>query len=111
MHEYCHDSDDSTGHGHPAEFYAKFHEAMTHKSIHSFLYQALKFYLNARRKAGMTMRAGELFAMDVLATEFDEEVVEETVEAGRNVVSLKVESTTEANALPEQLELAAFTKK
>jgi len=52
MHEYLHDSDDSTGHGHPGEFYERFHQAMDYSELHGFTYGMMKSYMSFRRKAG-----------------------------------------------------------
>lgn len=67
VHEYVHDRDDSTGHGHPAEFFERFHEVMSGpKEVYGFSYEATRMYLSARRKAGLAMRSGDLHAVDLV---------------------------------------------
>lgn len=69
VHEYMHDADDSTGHGHPAEFYERFHRVMSDvNEAFGFSYEATRCYLSARRKAGLKMRAGDLHTLDLVGT-------------------------------------------
>jgi len=77
LHEYLHDSDDSTGHGHPAEFYERFHDLSSdNERIQSFVHNAMHYYLKARRKAGLPMKTCHLNALDMVSmggeTENDE---------------------------------------
>ncbi len=70
LHEYLHDSDDSTGHGHPAEFYERFHDILSNDhGMRMFTYEASRQYLAARRKAGAKMRSGDLHTLDTILIE------------------------------------------
>lgn len=73
LHEYLHDADDATGHGHPAEFYEAFHtKASTDSNFQNFVYEALRAYHKARRKAGLPLRLCDQACIDMLATACDE---------------------------------------
>lgn len=65
LHEFLHDNDSGTGHGHPQEFYQAFHDHA--KVIGEFAYNAVRLYVSERRRAGMPLRSGEAHAMDMLA--------------------------------------------
>ncbi|ABM97084.1 ATP-binding protein [Methylibium petroleiphilum] len=71
LHEYLHDADDSTGHGHPQEFYQAFHDILSDERsrIAGFTYDAVMRYVAIRRKAGIKMRAGDLHALDLVTLE------------------------------------------
>lgn len=70
VHEYLHDQDDSSGHGHPAEFYERFHDIVSNDhGMRIFTYEATRQYLAARRKAGAKMRAGDLHTLDTILIE------------------------------------------
>jgi len=73
IHEYMHSSDDSTGHGHPAEFYEAYHDATANK-LHSMTYDAVRLYITERRRAGLKMRGGDLTAVDLVGVDASEEV-------------------------------------
>lgn len=79
VHEYLHDADDSTGHGHPQEFWQAFHDILSNpnSSIAGFAYDAVMRYVAARRRAGIKMRVGDLHALDLgsLEEELDGEAV------------------------------------
>lgn len=66
VHEYLHEENDSTGHGHPAEFYERFHDLVSFK-LHRVGLNAVKAYIAARQKAGMKLRRAELVALDLVA--------------------------------------------
>lgn len=109
LHEYLHDSDDSSGHGHPAEFYERFHDILANdQRTQWFVYEAARLYLAARRKAGARMRAGDLHSLDVLLIE-DIGNIEGITEAEWNEAKASIDSTaTERSAVEEEpsLELA-----
>lgn len=66
IHEYLHDSADVTGHGHPPEFYERFHEVASNgKRLNRFGFDAVLAYLAMRRRDGAKLRAGDLKALDV----------------------------------------------
>lgn len=67
LHEYLHQEDDSRGHGHPAEFYERFHDIMSDEPLmQEFSYAAGRLYLHLRRKSGARMRSGDLAALDMV---------------------------------------------
>lgn len=75
LHEYLHDVEDSTGHGHPAEFYERFHEIMRHDhGMQRFTYDASMLFLSMRRKSGAKMRTGDLKTLDMVLVEDDEPI-------------------------------------
>ena len=67
VHEYCHDSDDSTGHGHPPEFFEAFHDAIGDPRcrIGEFAYEAIRQYASLRKREGLPLRASEMDAFDM----------------------------------------------
>jgi hypothetical protein len=70
LHEYLHDVEDSRGHGHPAEFFERFHDIISNDhSMVRFTYDASMLFLSMRRKAGAKMRAGDLKALDLVLVE------------------------------------------
>lgn len=74
IHEYMHSSDDSTGHGHPAEFFEAYHDVTANK-LHSLVYDAVKLYINERKRAGLKMRGGELSAVDLVGIDAGEQAL------------------------------------
>jgi len=72
VHEYCHQEDSSTGHGHPAEFYERYHD-ITAEHLHSWVYDAVRSYLSERRRAGLRMRSAELGALDMVDSKIEAE--------------------------------------
>lgn len=82
VHEYLHQDGSATGHGHPAEFYERFHDLMCFsKILPDAIPRGVTAYLSARRKLGLKMRLAETDALDKLSMEPDDEA---------NVVELKV---------------------
>ena len=71
LHEYCHDSDDSTGHGHPAEFYEKYHDTLMHDE-HGYLVNlavsGCAEWIRSRERVGLKIAHNALKVMDVLST-------------------------------------------
>ena len=67
VHEYCHDHDDSTGHGHPPEFFEAFHDALGDPGVRigEFAYEAIRQYARARKRDGLPLRAAEMDAFDM----------------------------------------------
>lgn len=67
LHEYCHDSDDSTGHGHPPEFFEAFHDAIGDSPcrVGEFAFEAILTYATLRKREGLPLRAAELAALDM----------------------------------------------
>lgn len=82
VHEYCHSSDSSTGHGHPAEFFEDFHAVMTDvEASFGFAYEAARMYLSERRKAGLKLRAGDLHTVDLVGMDEESSADAETFSA------------------------------
>lgn len=78
VHEYCHDTDDSSGHGHTAEFYEKFHNFLMsydnqYSSNESLAYYGLTAWLGARKNAGLKMSHNTLKLIDRLSVESEDE--------------------------------------
>jgi hypothetical protein len=76
VHEYCHDADDSSAHGHPPEFYERFHNVMGatgKQSIMPALNDMTTRYLWLRKNAGLKMRSGDLKALDIALSSVEEE--------------------------------------
>lgn len=67
-HEYAHERDSSTGHGHPAEFFEQYHDT-TIDNLHGWTFNAVSRYISARKKAGHKMRSGDLQSLDLLTLE------------------------------------------
>ncbi len=78
LHEYCHECDDSTGHGHPAEFDQKFRQALeccdfeSYWSLAGWTHAAVGVWLSARRKAGLKLSSTCLTMLDELSVVVDE---------------------------------------
>lgn len=70
IHEFVHEEDDSTGHGHPAEFYERYHD-ITAERLHSWVYDTVRRYLSERKKSGLKMRSAEMGAFDMMGFELD----------------------------------------
>lgn len=107
LHEYLHDSDDSSGHDHPAEFYEKFHDLLSNdRRMQSFTYEAARSFLAARRKAGAKMRSGDLHTLDTLLIE-DIGSIEGATEAEWNEAKAPANApTTERSSVEEEPTLA-----
>ena len=104
VHEYTHEHDSSTGHGHPAEFYERFHEVMSNMAASfGFAYEATRAYLSARRKAGLKMRGGDLQTLDLVGV--DEESSDAKVDASpaTDLGATQVPLAREAEALQQEL--------
>ncbi|CAM3782693.1 ATP-binding protein [Vreelandella rituensis] len=66
IHEFCHTSSDLTGHGHPPEFYERFHEVMlaSNGGVGWIANELLKNYAAALRKRGLKPTQAMLKAED-----------------------------------------------
>jgi Histidine kinase-, DNA gyrase B-, and HSP90-like ATPase len=65
LHEYCHDSADTTGHGHPPEFFAAYHDLTTLAYLITRTANAgLDSYIRACRSAGVKGSRGPLREAD-----------------------------------------------
>jgi len=107
LHEYLHDSSDSTGHGHPAEFYERFHDILSDNGrMNDFSYDACRLYLAARRKAGAKMRGGDLQLLDTLLIEDIGNVEGLTEEQWNEAKDSRYSAEAEAQNEAEESELA-----
>jgi len=68
IHEFCHDSADLSGHGHPPEFYEKFHEVMLSDGYFNgaggLAHDLLRFYTAELKRAGLKPTQAMLKAAD-----------------------------------------------
>lgn len=101
VHEYLHRQDDSTGHGHPPEFYEEFHDLMLDsENLREWTFYAVSRYVAQRRKAGVKMRAGDLHALDVLLVVDDKANEEPAVEVEAEATAETKDESTPPPAQP-----------
>lgn len=70
LHEYCHDSDDFTGHGHPAEFYEKYHNFLIDDQygyLQGLAIMGCAKWIKFCEKAGLKIAHNTLRIMDVIS--------------------------------------------
>lgn len=104
VHEYAHDSDSSTGHGHPAEFFERFHEVMIDtEASFGFAYEATRMYLAARRKAGLKMRGGDLHTIDMVGVDEESSDSKEDASPATEPGATKVPTAREEAAKQQEL--------
>lgn len=79
LHEYCHDSEDSTGHSHSAEFYEKFHNYLIddpYGYLQNLAITGCSVWINERKKKGLKIAHNVLKAVDIYSAVVEEEEIE-----------------------------------
>lgn len=105
IHEFCHDKNDSTGHGHPAEFYEAFHEASCSDRAAGFSYCAVKLYISAMKRAKLPLRGGDVKALDLL-TQVDGDDLSE-IASSANDDDASIDGNLIAACIPKSPEVSA----